>query len=173
MDKPFSVVMIGLAAFITLGAIATSSLKVGDSERGPGRTTPGNGVHATAQEARASGGSGPEVERGRYLVEEVAKCPECHTPRDARGDLRQDAWLSGAPIWIKPIKPIQNWADHAPALAGLPSFTDAQMERVLEKGTGPEGEELRPPMHIYHMKSEDAKAIIAYLKSLPRSSSPS
>ncbi len=22
-----------------------------------------------------------EVERGRYLVEEVAKCPECHTPR--------------------------------------------------------------------------------------------
>jgi len=36
----------------------------------------------------------------------------------------------------------------------------------LEKGTGPEGETLRPPMHIYHMTHEDAKAIIAYLKSL-------
>jgi mono/diheme cytochrome c family protein len=158
MDKPFSIVVIGLATFITLGALATSSLKNEDSEGGG---------------ARASRSAGPEVERGRYLVEEVGKCPECHTPRNDRGELRRDAWLSGAPIWIKPIRPIQNWADHAPALAGLPSFTDAQMERVLEKGTGPEGEELRPPMHIYHLKGEDAKAIIAYLKSLPRSASPS
>ena len=109
-----------------------------------------------------------EVERGRYLVEEVAKCPECHTPRNERGELRRDAWLRGAPIWIKPVAPISNWADHAPALAGFPSFTEEQGERILEKGTGPEGEELRPPMHIYHMNHADAKAIIAYLKSLPR-----
>jgi hypothetical protein len=54
------------------------------------------------------------------------------------------------PIWIRPVAPIPNWADHAPALAGWPSFTEEQGERVLEKGTGPEGEELRSPMHIYH-----------------------
>ena len=102
-------------------------------------------------------------------MEEVAKCAECHTPRDANGDLKRDAWLQGAPIWISPVKPIRNWADQAPALAGFPSFTEEQGERVLEKGTGPQGESLRPPpMHIYHMKREDAKAIIAYLKSLPR-----
>jgi hypothetical protein len=77
------------------------------------------------------------------------------------------AWLQGAPIWIMPTHHIQNWADNAPALAGLPSFTDEEMERVLEKGIGPEGEVLRPPMHIYHMLPADAKAIIAYLKSLP------
>src|SRR3984885_12774673 len=92
-----------------------------------------------------------EVERGRYLVEEVAKCAECHTPRNERGELRADAWLRGAPIWIKPVAPISNWADHAPALAGFPSFTEEQGERILEKGTGPEGEALRPPMHTYHM----------------------
>jgi mono/diheme cytochrome c family protein len=108
-----------------------------------------------------------EIERGRYLVEEVAKCAECHTPRDSSGQLDHEAWLQGAPIWIRPVQPIQNWADHVPALAGLPSFTDEQMERVLEKGVGPEGEVLRPPMHTYHMVPEDAKAIIAYLKSLP------
>ena len=28
-----------------------------------------------------------DVARGKYLVEEVAKCPECHTPRDAQGNL--------------------------------------------------------------------------------------
>jgi hypothetical protein len=166
MDKPFSVLVVGLAVFIALGAIATSSF------RNEGLDVGGSRAATNEQGARTNNASGPEVERGRYLVEEVAKCPECHTPRDGRGELRQDAWLSGASIWIKPIGPIQNWADHAPALSGLPSFTDAQMERVLEKGTGPAGEALRPPMHIYHMKSEDAKAIIAYLKSLPRSASP-
>jgi hypothetical protein len=65
-----------------------------------------------------------------------------------------------------PVQPTSNWADHAPALAGLPSFTEEETERVLEKGMGPEGEVLRPPMHIYHVHQEDAKAIIAYLKSL-------
>lgn len=109
-----------------------------------------------------------ESERGRYLVEEVAKCPECHTPRNARGELDHEAWLQGAPIWIMPVRPIPNWADRAPALAGFPSFTEEQGERVLEKGIGPQGETLRPPMHIYHMNHADAKAIIAYLKSLPR-----
>ena len=108
-----------------------------------------------------------EIERGRYLVEEVAKCPECHTPRKPNGELDAAAWLRGAPIWIKPIAAIPNWADNAPALAGLPSFTEAQAEKVLEEGTGPNGEDLRPPMHIYHMAPADARAIVAYLKSLP------
>jgi mono/diheme cytochrome c family protein len=108
-----------------------------------------------------------DVARGKYLVEEVAKCSECHTPRDANGNLDPHAYLLGAPIWIMPVKHIANWADRAPALAGLPSFTERQMENVLEKGTGPEGEVLRPPMHIYHMSDADAKAIIAYLNSLP------
>jgi len=108
-----------------------------------------------------------DVARGKYLVEDVAMCGECHTPRDANGEIERGAWLQGAPIWIVPARHIRNWADHAPALAGLPSFTDEEMERVLEKGIGPEGEVLRPPMHIYHMVPADAKAIIAYLKSLP------
>jgi mono/diheme cytochrome c family protein len=108
-----------------------------------------------------------DIERGRYLVEEVAKCTECHTPRNAQGELDHAAWLRGAPIWITPVRPIRNWADRAPALAGLPSFTEEQVERVLEKGMGPEGETLRPPMHIYHMNHQDASAIVAYLKSLP------
>ena len=89
-----------------------------------------------------------EIERGRYLVEEVAKCAECHTPRNSRGELDQHAWLQGAPIWIMPVKPIPNWADRAPALAGFPGLTEEEGERVLEKGIGPEGETLRPPMHI-------------------------
>ena len=66
-----------------------------------------------------------------------------------------------------PVRPFANWADRAPALAGLPSLTEQEAERVLEQGIGPEGETLRPPMHIYHMNHEDAHAIVAYLRSLP------
>jgi cytochrome c553 len=181
MDKPFGLLVIVLALFVTIGALATSSLTPGDSPRRDEHRGAANTEHAvanqpssTAQQAAtnraATGAASSEIERGKYLVENVAMCAECHTPRDSQGALRKDAWLAGAPVWIRPIAPIQNWADHVPALAGWPSFTEEQGERILEKGTGPEGEELRPPMHIYHMRHEDAKAIIAYLKSLPRSS---
>jgi hypothetical protein len=111
-----------------------------------------------------------QIEHGRYLVEDVAMCGECHTPRNARGELEMDKWLHGATIWIMPIHPDLNWAERVPPLAGLPSLTDEEAERVLENGTGPEGEVLRPPMHIYHMAPDDAKAVIAYLRSLPAGS---
>jgi hypothetical protein len=55
------------------------------------------------------------------------------------------------------VKQIRNSADQGTALAGFVSFAEERDKRVLEKGTGPQG-----------MKHEDAKAIIAYLKSLPR-----
>lgn len=108
----------------------------------------------------------PDIARGRYLVEQVAMCGECHTPRDADGNLDQSRWLEGARIWIKPVHTMYNWAEWAPRLAGLSSYTDEQAEDVLEKGIGPNGAPIRPPMHIYHMNHADALAIIAYLRSL-------
>jgi mono/diheme cytochrome c family protein len=120
----------------------------------------------TAQATAAQKAQDPQVERGKYLVDDVAMCSECHTPRDASGNPETNRYLQGAPIWIVPVRPIANWAQNAPALAGFP-YTDEEGERILEQGSGPEGGVLRPPMHIYHMKPEDAKAIIAYLKSLP------
>ena len=141
------VVLVSIVLAIAMIAISTSAFQRRFAMSGPASKT--------------------EVERGRYLVEQVAKCPECHTPRKPNGELDAAAWLRGAPIWIKPVAAIPNWADHAPALAGLPSLTEAQAEKVLEDGTGPNGEDLRPPMQIYHMAPADARAIVAYLKSLP------
>jgi mono/diheme cytochrome c family protein len=43
--------------------------------------------------------SSAEVSRGKYLVEEIARCSECHTPRDGAGNLKHEVWLQGAPIW--------------------------------------------------------------------------
>jgi mono/diheme cytochrome c family protein len=122
---------------------------------------------APNQKTESTRGATSEVERGDYLVNQVAECYECHTPRKPNGDLETDAWLQGATIWITPVAPIHNWAERAPGLAGLPGMSEQDVETVLEKGTGPHGEGLHPPMHIYHMNPDDAKAIAAYLKSLP------
>lgn len=113
-----------------------------------------------------------QIERGRYLVEEVGKCGECHSPRNANGELDHSRWLQGAPTWIMPVQRDPTWALRAPGIAGFPSFTEEQGETILERGIGPNGFPLRRPMHTYHLKHEDAVAIIAYLKTLPQGMSP-
>jgi len=110
-----------------------------------------------------------DVDRGHYLVDNVAMCSECHTPRDAAGNLDNSRYLHGAQIWITPVHPMTNWAMRAPGLSGLVGFTDQQLETILEKGVGPDGLSIQPPMHIYHMNHADADAIAAYLRSLPSS----
>lgn len=120
-----------------------------------------------ARDARAGEAARQGAARGRYLVDGVAMCSECHTPRDARGELDPSRYLQGAPIWITPVQSRPDWAHRAPALAGLASFTDAQAEDVLEKGVGPNGLPIQAPMHVYAMSPEDARAVIAYLRSLP------
>jgi mono/diheme cytochrome c family protein len=125
-----------------------------------------NAVTKPTPKAATSSASNAEVQRGKYLVEEVAKCSECHTARNAQNQLDPARWLQGAPIWITPVKSTPSWADLAPAIAGFP-YTDADAVNILEKGIGANGEAIRPPMHIYHLKHEDRVAIVAYLRSLP------
>jgi mono/diheme cytochrome c family protein len=121
----------------------------------------------TAQKSAASAANQGDIDRGKYLIENVGMCEECHTPRDAEGNLDESRRLQGAAIWIMPVHPRTDWAMRAPALAGLPGFTDAEAETVLEQGVGPNGLPIQPPMHIYHMSAADAQAIVAYLRSMP------
>ncbi len=109
-----------------------------------------------------------DTARGRYLVEEVARCPDCHTPRDSNGALDRSRWLQGAPIWIMPTQSKEAWATHAPALASFP-YSDQQAQDILERGIGANGIPIQPPMHAYHLHHADAVAIIAYLRSLSQS----
>ena len=117
--------------------------------------------------SNSSSSNASQVKRGKYLVEEVARCTECHTPRDAQGNLDNSRALQGAPVWIVPVHPDHNWAQQAPPLAGFAGYTQSDGEAILERGQGLNGEVLRPPMHIYHLNHDDAVAIIAYLKSVP------
>jgi hypothetical protein len=128
------------------------------------RATP---AQAPSKAATAAPAAQSQIEHGRYLVEDIGMCEECHTPRDDQGNLDESRRLQGASIWIVPVHPDNNWAMRAPALAGFPGFTDAQGEQILENGIGPNGLAIQRPMHIYHMTPADAQAVIAYLRSLP------
>lgn len=117
--------------------------------------------------AHSVGGGTAEIARGRYLVEAVAGCGDCHTPRDAQGAPVKHRSLAGAPIGFTPVGPVPQWATYAPALAGLPSgFDEKQLSQFLQTGVRPNGSPARPPMPQFRLDPQDAKAVAAYVRSL-------
>jgi mono/diheme cytochrome c family protein len=104
--------------------------------------------------------------RGKYLVERVGMCTDCHSPRNQKGELIRERWLQGAPLEFKNTVPMPKWADAAPPLAGLPGWTEAQVVTLLTAGKDQKGEPPDPPMPAYRMNKEDATAVAAYLASL-------
>lgn len=116
--------------------------------------------------APAAAGEKGSVARGRYLVEQVGMCADCHSARDARGMIVKETNLRGAPIGFKPLAEMP-WADTAPPLAGLPSgWTKAQVVTFLSTGKRADGSTARPPMPEYRLTKADAGAVADYLASL-------
>jgi len=110
------------------------------------------------------------VERARYLVDHVALCSDCHTPRNFMGVPQRSLYLAGAkkgPLGeeipnITPDKEtgIGDWSRNDIAdllLTGIKPDSDnvqGLMSEVIEAG-------------YKDMKREDALAIADYLKSTP------
>jgi mono/diheme cytochrome c family protein len=106
------------------------------------------------------------IARGKYIVNDVAMCGQCHTPRTSSGELERGKWLDGAALWIEPATPTSNWPLKAPRLAGNPPASDNDLITLLTTGAWPNGSRLRPPMPQFHMTHDDAEAVVAYLRSL-------
>ncbi|MGA9356121.1 MAG: cytochrome c [Terriglobales bacterium] len=127
-------------------------------------------AHAQSRKAAAAKSapeSGGEVARGKYLVEGVAMCVQCHTPRDGSGNLDHSRWLQGAPVlWAPANGVMSNWPLIAPRIGGNPPASDADMVKLLTTGVWTNGKELRFPMMPFRMSEADAKAVVAYLKSV-------
>jgi mono/diheme cytochrome c family protein len=121
-----------------------------------------------AQKPAAASDNSP-VARGRYIVEDVAMCGTCHTPRKPNGELDHSRWLAGASVPYLPVEPNSNWPAVAPRLAGTPPTSDAGMITLLMTAVWVDGKPLKDPMPKFHMTHADAEAVLAYLKSLPAS----
>ena len=107
------------------------------------------------------------VEHGKYLAEHVAMCVECHSGRDAQGNIIDSQLYLGGAIPFAPAWP-NDWANRAPRNRGLPGYTDAEAMRLLMQGAiARDGRQLRAPMPRFRMTPQDAADVIAFLRSLP------
>ena len=120
----------------------------------------------TGKEKNEKSGTASEVARGKYLVESVAMCGQCHTPRDSNGNLDRSRWLQGSPVPYLSATQDPNWPINAPRIGGTPPASDADMVKLLTTGVWTTGKPLRQPMPQFRMERGDAEAVVAYLKTL-------
>lgn len=106
-----------------------------------------------------------QVERGRYLVEALGHCAECHTPRTALGGLDTAQWMAGAPNpsgdgRIPNITPaVLDWSE-------------ADIAYYLETGFTPSFDSVGGSMvsvvrNLSNLPAADREAMAAYLKAIP------
>jgi mono/diheme cytochrome c family protein len=105
------------------------------------------------------------VDHGRYLVEEVVMCFQCHSSRDESGNIIPTTRFYGGPVPMQPPWP-SDWALAAPRIAGLVGYTDEQAIRLLTQGAiKRDGTPLRRPMPPFRMTPQDAADVIAYIRT--------
>ena len=121
---------------------------------------------ASRPEASAPISDPAAVARGRYLTHDVAMCVQCHSPRDEKGEIQRGDEFRGAPIPLASPFHGLPWAIRAPNLRGLEGFSDEMILRLLREGIAHTGAAPQSPMPPFRMTQEDAKAIVAYLRSL-------
>ena len=111
-------------------------------------------------------GADPQLERGRYLVEALGHCTECHTPRNLLGVSQRDYWLGGAPDPSGKGR-IPNITPHETGLGG---WSVEEIAYYLETGFTPEfdvagGEMADVVLNTGELTPEDRMAMAAYLKA--------
>lgn len=105
-----------------------------------------------------------DVEHGRYLVERVVMCFECHSARDAQGNIAPATRFMGGPLPVRPPWPA-DWPLVAPRIAGLPGYADELAIRLLTQGAiKRDGTQLRRPIPPFRMTRQDAADVVAYLR---------
>jgi mono/diheme cytochrome c family protein len=115
------------------------------------------------------------VERGRYLVNHVSICGDCHTPRNSIGAPNRSLSLAGAVAKSGPL------GEEVPNITpdketGIGDWKREDIAELLITGTKPDFDNVQGLMyeviqgtpHGYKdMRREDALAIADYLKSIP------
>lgn len=115
------------------------------------------------------------IERGRYLVEHVSLCSDCHTPRNSIGVPNRSLYLAGASKKINPMgEDVPNITPDKET--GIGDWKREEIAELLISGTKPDLDNVQglmseviqgTPHGFKEMKREDALAIADYLKSIP------
>jgi len=106
--------------------------------------------------------------RGRYLVDGVGHCAECHSPRNFMGAIIDEKRLSGGPnLEGKGIVP-----NITPDKTGLAAWSEADIANLLKDGFTPDFDSVGGSMvevvrNTAELSDVDRMAMAIYLKSLP------
>lgn len=113
------------------------------------------------------------IARGKYLVRHVTACLDCHSERTTAYGLPFKYESEGARgfVWDKQIgfPGVLAASNLTPDPTGLGDWTDGEILRAVREGVDREGNALFPIMPYSHLRSlsdEDAKSIVAYLRTL-------
>ena len=110
------------------------------------------------------------VERGRYLMESVVACGNCHFQRGPKGEPLFDKGLSGGMLFDElPFKAYAANITPDPA-TGIGKWTNAELKKAIREGIRPDKSVIGPPMPIEFFRSmsdSDLNAIVAYLRAQP------
>jgi mono/diheme cytochrome c family protein len=126
------------------------------------------GVFALAALAAAAGAQDLRA-RGAYLVNTVAACGNCHTPKDAAGYAIAAQELSGGVEFDIPPAHVVGPNITPDPETGIGSWSEAQIAAALRDGKRPDGTTIGPPMPIdfyRRLSDQDVAAIAAYLKNI-------
>ena len=114
------------------------------------------------------------VERGAYLVNTIMACGNCHSPRDASGNLIPDQAFSGGLTFDTP--PFKATAANITqdVETGIGSWSDAEIKRALVEGVRPNHGHLAGvplaaimPANFYKaLLPDDLDAVVAYLRTV-------
>jgi hypothetical protein len=157
----FKVVGIVLLVIVALAATGVSYLALRQPSQRP----------ASAERVEAT----PErIERGRYLVNHVSVCFDCHSERTSAYGLPFKPGSEGVRGFVWDTKIGFPGTLAASNLTpdpdtGLGKWTDGEIIRAIREGVDRAGNALFPTMpydHLRHMSDEDAKSMVAYLRTL-------
>jgi mono/diheme cytochrome c family protein len=117
----------------------------------------------------ATGQAEAKLERGRYLVETLAGCGNCHTPKGPNGPLQDKKFAGGDIIKHADFTAVTPNITPDPE-TGIGKWTDRQIFLAIREGKRPDGRLLGPamPSRSYrNLADDDVRAMVAYLRSLP------
>ncbi len=109
------------------------------------------------------------LERGTYLMQSIVACGNCHTPKGPNGEIPGMELAGGLKFDEPPFTAYATNLTPDPE-TGIGNWTDEQLIKAIREGVRPDGSIIGPPMPIVFyrgLSDNDAKAIVAYLRSLP------
>jgi mono/diheme cytochrome c family protein len=111
------------------------------------------------------------VERGRYLVEGILTCGNCHSPRGPGGVIDAARLYAGGPqTWETSEYTVKGSNITPDKQTGIGGWTAADVKRALTEGKRPNGQPLSPQMPYPFYKiftPADLDAVAAYLLQVP------